>query len=62
MRKPQATITLTPEFLSQLKKAYLAAEDHGQNIITFEGYEYLTSYAKYLSEYGETLYNKGGTK
>lgn len=45
------TVQFTPEKLEQLKNAYRTAINKKADSFTFEGNEYLVSYAKYLIEY-----------
>lgn len=46
--------------LSKLKKQYKSAKDGGKDTFMFEGHELDVGYAKYLIEYLETQFGKGG--
>jgi hypothetical protein len=56
MRNPHPlnAVTYTAEKVARLKRAYVAARKAKQDSFTFEGHEYLTSYAHYLLEFLET--------
>jgi hypothetical protein len=45
------TIQFTQEKFTALKRVYTKAVKEGKDSFTFEGGEYLVSYAKYLIEY-----------
>ncbi len=46
-------IDVTPKFFSDLKKAYQKALEEKKESFSFEGNEYLVTYAKYMIEYLE---------
>ena len=52
---PPRTIRFTPEKLTAYRAAYQKAVDEGAEEFMFEDHEWLTSYAKYMIEYLETV-------
>ena len=52
---PPRKIRFTPEKLTAYRAAYQKAVDEGAEEFMFEDHEWLTSYAKYMIEYLETV-------
>jgi hypothetical protein len=50
------TITWTREMLGRFKKAVAAAPGDKDAVFTFDGHQFVKSYAKYLIEYLETRF------
>lgn len=54
-------INWTPAMLRRMKTAYKAAVEGGRDTFVFDGNEFVTSYAKYLIQYLDSLFgNKQG--
>lgn len=54
-------ITLTPEWLAEAKKAHADALKQGRSrndVIQFQGNEFVVSYLGYLIEYAESIFGK----
>lgn len=52
---PPRKMRFTPEKLTAYRAAYQKAVDEGAEEFMFEDHEWLTSYAKYMIEYLETV-------
>jgi hypothetical protein len=52
---PPRKIRFTPEKLTAYRAAYQKAVDEGAEEFMFEDHEWLTSYAKYMIEYLDTV-------
>lgn len=49
-------LQFTKDLLATFKKSYELALENNLEIFTFNGHEFLTSYAKYLIEYLESKF------
>lgn len=56
-----STINFDRPKLAKLKREYAKAKEAGREQFTFDGSEFLVSYAKYLIEYLETQFSEDPT-
>ncbi len=49
--EPRPIVTWTPAKLARLRKAWQTVKDDPNKVFTFDGLDYLSSYARYLIEY-----------
>lgn len=55
-------VEFTPQKLKDLKDSYKSAVKYNQDSFWFDGNEVITSYAKYLIEYLDMQFKKGGKR
>ena len=59
-KESMETIEWTPEKLHALKKVYALYKDNPSGVFVFSGHELVVGYAKYLIQYLEMQFKRGG--